>query len=104
MVHRLGKPLPPQVVSAHLGSGESGVLALAIERRADRVILDERAARGLAQSLGIPMIGTLGILLAAKRKGLIPAIREPIDTLRDSGFRVATDLYETTLRQANELA
>jgi predicted nucleic acid-binding protein len=43
-------------------------------------------------------------LLAAKRRGLIPAIREPIDTLRRGGFRVAKDLYEDMLHRAGELA
>lgn len=50
------------------------------------------------------MIGTLGILLAAKRRALIPDIREPIDTLRRGGFRVANDLYDDILRKAGEFA
>ena len=48
------------------------------------------------------MIGTLGILLAAKRKGLITAVRQPVDALREGGFRVANDIYEEILQRAGE--
>ena len=61
-------------------------------------------AAALALRLGLPLIGTLGILLAAKRRTLIPRVREPIDTLRRGGFRVANDLYEDILHKAGELA
>jgi len=70
---------------------------------ASRGSLDDLPARVLAQKLGIPLIGTLGILLAAKRRGLMTAIREPIDILRAGGFRVATELYERVLTKAGEL-
>jgi predicted nucleic acid-binding protein len=100
----LAKPLATEVTHAGLGPGESEAISLALELHADRVIIDELAGRSLAQRLGLPLIGTLGILLAAKRRGLIPAIREPIDILRRGGFRVANDLYEDLLRKAGELA
>jgi predicted nucleic acid-binding protein len=100
----LTRPLAPAVLRAGLGRGESEAISLALELSADRVLLDDLPARNLAQRLNIPLIGTLGILLAAKRKGLIPAIREPIDTLRRGGFRVANELYENLLRSAGEVA
>jgi hypothetical protein len=59
-------------------------------------------ARILAEHLGLPIVGTLGILLAAKRKALIPSIRPLVDTLRSGGFRIAPDLYEETLVKAGE--
>jgi predicted nucleic acid-binding protein len=99
----LATPLPPAVTRAGLGAGESEAISLALELSADRVIIDELAGRSLAQHLGLPVIGTLGILLAAKRRGLIPAIREPIDILRRGGFRVANELYETMLQRAGEI-
>ena len=97
------KPLGPAVTRAGLGPGESEAISLALELDADRVIIDELAGRSLATHLGLPLIGTLGILLAAKRRGLIPTIREPIDVLRRGGFRVANDLYEDLLHRAGEL-
>ena len=97
-------PLAPAVVQAGLGPGETESICLALELSADRVLLDDLPARSLAHRLNIPLIGTLGILLAAKRRGLIPTIHEPIDTLRRGGFRVANDLYEDLLRRAGEFA
>ena len=94
---------PSSARASGLGPGETEAISLALELRAERVILDDLPARVLAQRLGIPLIGTLGILLAAKRRGLVTAIREPIDTLRAGGFRLATDLYEQVLTKAGEL-
>lgn len=98
----LTKPLPPEVAGAGLGSGESEAIALALELSADRVLLDEMPARRLAERLGLPLVGTLGMLLIAKRGGLIEAIREPMDTLRRTGFRMSTGLYEYLLQEAGE--
>ena len=103
LVCSLEQPLAPPVVGAGLGPGETEAISLALVLRAERVILDDLPARVLAQRLGIPLIGTLGILLAAKRRGLVTTIREPIDTLRAGGFRLATDLYEQVLTKAGEL-
>ncbi len=96
-------PLSPTVVRAGLGAGESEAIGLALELRADRIIIDELPARRLAEQLAMPLIGTLGILLAAKRRELIPSVREAIDSLRRGGFRVANALYEDVLRRAGEL-
>jgi predicted nucleic acid-binding protein len=102
MARSLENPVGSLVAGAGLGPGESEAIGLALELRAERIILDDLPARLLAQRLDIPVIGTLGILLAAKRRGLIPAIRGPIDTLRAGHFRVATELYEQVLSKAGE--
>lgn len=99
----LAQPLPPAILDAGLGAGESEALALALEARAERVLLDELAGRKLARRLGVPVVGSVGVLLAARRKGLIPTLHEPLERLRNSGFRMDEDLYETALRQAGEL-
>jgi hypothetical protein len=62
------------IKSAGLGAGESEAMALALVLHADRVLLDELAGRKLALRLGVPVIGSVGVLLAAKRKSLIPAV------------------------------
>jgi predicted nucleic acid-binding protein len=64
----LAQPMAPIVLGAHLGRGESEALSLAIETRAPRRLVDERAARRIAEALSVPGIGTLGVLLAAKRR------------------------------------
>jgi len=100
----LAQALPAAIRHAGLGTGESEALALALEVRADRVLLDELAGRRMAQRLGLPVLGSLGVLLAAKRRGLIPNVREPLDALRNSGFRMDDELFENALRTAGELS
>jgi hypothetical protein len=65
----LAQPMVPMVLRANLGRGESEAVSLAIETRAPRLLVDERAARRIAEALGLPVIGTLGVLLGAKRRG-----------------------------------
>ena len=59
-------------------------------------------ARRLARALGLPVIGTLGILLAAKRRGFLPAVQPCVDALIQNGFRIAADLYKRVLADAGE--
>lgn len=85
-----------------MGAGESEAIALALEIKADLVLLDDRAARRLAVVLGVPLIGTLGLLLRAKRAGLIPSVRARMDALRALPFHIAPKLYEEVSKAAGE--
>jgi hypothetical protein len=87
---------------AGLGDGESEAISLAVELGARWIVLDDRAARRLAQGLGLPVIGTLGLLLAAKRRGLLTVIRPSVDALVRQGFHIASELYERVLSDAGE--
>lgn len=98
----LTQPIGPQILRASLGPGESEAISLALEVSARWVILDERPARRLAQALGLPVIGTLGVLLASKRRGLLPAVRPCVDALVDFGFHISPDLYNLVLADAGE--
>ncbi len=98
----LSQALPADLAEAGLGPGESEAIALALEVCADRVLLDELPGRALAKHLDLPVIGTLGVLLLAKKRGLIKTIREPIEALRFGGFRATDDLYDEVLRRAGE--
>jgi len=85
-----------------LGRGESEAICLAAESKARLVLLDDRPARRHAQALGLPVMGTLGILLAAKRRGLVPAVRSLLEALVAHGFRVAPRLLKSVLADAGE--
>jgi len=65
-------------------------------------MLDDRPARRLAQALHLPVIGTLGILLAAKRRQLLITIGPCLDALLQHDFRIAPSLYENVLSAAGE--
>lgn len=72
--HELGVP-------ADLDAGESEAIALSIELRADLMLIDERKATDAARSLGLTTIGTLGVLLEAKRRRLIDRVLPHVDKL-----------------------
>jgi hypothetical protein len=74
-----------------------------VRLRADLVILDDRDAREAAEALGLTVTGVLGILLRAKRKGLLPQVRPVLDALRSqAGFFLTDKVYLHTLRLAGE--
>lgn len=85
-----------------LDLGEAEVLVLAEERSARLVLLDERLARRHAERLGLSMTGTLGILLRAKARGYVRAIRPHVKALREAGFRLGDEVVDSVLRLAQE--
>ena len=101
-IRSLSQSVGPRILQASLGLGESETIGLALEIDARLVILDERPGRWLAQSLGVPIIGTLGILLACKRRGILTAIKPCLDRLIELDFRVSSALYEAILKDAGE--
>jgi predicted nucleic acid-binding protein len=86
-----------------LDRGESEVLALAEERRARLVILDERKARRYARRLEFPMTGTVGVLLLAKDQGLVPSVTALLGKLRDAGLFLSDDVVRRAATLAGEL-
>lgn len=86
-----------------LGAGESQVLALALEMPGAVVIVDDSLARRTAEALHIPLTGTLGILLAAKRAGLIAKIAPILDKLQDLRFRVSPATRAAVLKLSGEI-
>jgi predicted nucleic acid-binding protein len=70
--------------------GEAEAIALA-QGQKRRVILDDRRARGIAKNLGIRVIGTVGILMLAKKERVIPAIRPIMNELEATGFYIGAD-------------
>ena len=101
-IRSLQHPIGPRILRPSLGAGESEALALALEARADLVLLDDKAARRLAAALRLPLMGTLGILLKAKEAGLIGGIRPKLEELRALPFHIAPKLYDAVLRAARE--
>jgi len=85
-----------------LDRGEAEVLALAVEHKARLVVMDERRGRRYAHRLGLPLTGTLGVLLLAKEDGLITAVAPLLQRLLDQGLYFSPDLIHRTLALAKE--
>ncbi len=83
--------------------GESEVIVLAIEKNADIVILDDKDARKIARGFGLKVTGTIGVLMLAKRRGLIKEVKPLIEELIREGFRISNDLLKAILKEMNEV-
>ena len=94
--------IPSEVEVWDLGRGESQVIAKAASDPGARAVLDDREALRCGEALGIPLIGTLGVVLRARSQGLIEAARPVIKTLRNVGLYVTDDLIERALAHLGE--
>ena len=86
-----------------LDEGEAEAIALAIQEGADLILLDERRGRQVAATFNLRILGTLGILIQAKRQGLVGRVKPLLDDLTAKfGFWVSPDLYAVVLVSADE--
>ena len=91
-----------KMYKAKLHDGGLEVMILAQEQKADLVILDDNAAKKTAKYLGLPVTGTLGVLIKAKRMGIIESVKPLIIELRKNGFYVSGTVERMVLEQAGE--
>lgn len=83
--------------------GEAEAIILALEVKANLLLMDERRGRTLATKYGLNVTGLLGVLLQAKRNSFIALIKPSIDQLiEEADFRVSAELYATVLQTAGE--
>lgn len=86
-----------------LHSGEIDALSLAAERNVDLVLIDERAGRAAAARLGLDSVGILGILIQAKKNGLMQEIGPALDDLESkAGFWISPSLKIRVLGMVRE--
>lgn len=86
------------MLRSQLDYGEAEVIVLAAELGADFLILDEKKARKIAQANSQKVIGTIGILQAAKRKGFISDVKTQLDALIASGIWIDRKLYQSVVQ------
>ena len=85
-------PALPALPIWPLGQGESEVLEYAQRNPGTVAILDDKAARRVAETINVERTGTLGLLVAAARKGLLPSLAQAIDVVRQCGLYIDREI------------
>lgn len=92
----------PVVQAWDLGAGETSVLSYALAWPDYVAVIDDGAGRRCASSLNITVIGTVGLIVLAKRRGLIARITPGLEALRDAGLWLSDKLIEQLKQQEGE--
>ena len=94
--------ITPDLLEWGLGTGETAVLAIAMERSPATAVLDDAAARTCAKALGIEVIGTLGVVLRAKRNAIISSAADVLKALQVAGLRLDDNMVRFVLEGIGE--
>ncbi|MEF8824681.1 MAG: DUF3368 domain-containing protein [Desulfohalobiaceae bacterium] len=90
-------------LQSYLDYGEAEVIALGQEIGANLLLLDEKSARNVAARLGHSVLGTVGVLIWARRSGLLPNLSHELELLQQKGgFRIGQEVYECALKYTGE--
>lgn len=85
-----------------LGKGEASSITLALEFNDSLLIIDERKGRKVAEEMKIEIIGSLGVLIKAKEKGVIKSVKEILNLIDKTNFRISESIKEKVLKKASE--
>ena len=102
-IHRLHDQTLVNILLLELNRGEAEALALATEIKADLLLVDESKGRAIAARLGFKHIGLLGVLVQAKQRGIIVAVKPILDDLiAKAGCWIGAELYQRVLQAVSE--
>lgn len=91
-----------QILELHIDKGEASVIALALETEKSLVVLDDYKARKTAEKLGVSYTGTLGVIIKAKKMGIIELVKPLLDLIRPTNFRLSPELEQAVLEEVGE--
>lgn len=86
----------------NLGAGEREAMALALETEADLVILDDQQGRQVARSKGMSVTGTVGVIIEARARSIVPSVRHEVDRLIEAGLWISEVLYHRIVQEFEE--
>lgn len=89
-----------KLLNLTLDKGESSAIALCLENTDSLLIIDEKKGRRIAQELDLKILGTLGVILKAKEKGLINSIENILENLESANFHVSKSLKAMILKSS----
>ena len=91
-----------QLLELQIDKGESSAITLALEIPESTLILDDFKARKVAERLGLVYTGTIGIIVKAKLKGIIPSVKPLIEKIKKTNFPISNEIELQALKEANE--
>lgn len=101
-VDKIKNQMAKSMYKTQLHDGEVEVMILAKEIMADVVIIDDANAKKHAKYLGLPVTGTLGVLLKAKQNGYVGELNPLLHQMVQNGIYISQNLIEMCLKQAGE--
>ena len=99
---RQAPPIHHALANWRGGSGEAQVISWALNNPGFTVILDDRRARALATRQGLPVMGSLRIIVLTKQRGFIASAKAPLEKLRGVGAWVSDELIDRAIALAGE--
>jgi predicted nucleic acid-binding protein len=96
-------PIVPELLEWGLGPGETAVLAVARERKSATAVLDDSAARTCAKALGVQVIGTVGVVLRARKEAIIPSAANVLESLRAQGLWLDNNTIRAAVEGVGEI-
>lgn len=113
--NEFGKPLPSWInIKTHknihyqnllelkMDGGEASAIALHFEIDSSILILDDLKARNLADKLKIDYTGTFGVILRAKKNGIIKSVKPVLNKIKKTNFRFSENIFNIVLKEAGE--
>lgn len=95
--------MPDNWLAHSLDAGEAMTIALTMNLKADAILIDERKGRRIARNIyQLPVLGSAGILLRAKKENLISAVGPLLLEIRNSGYYMNDTFIQMVINEANE--
>jgi predicted nucleic acid-binding protein len=91
-----------QQLATKVDLGEASAIALCYQKGSVQIILDDYKARRFAEELQLQVIGTMGIIVRAKKEGIIDSVKPVIEKIQATNFRLSSKVIDLTLAGAGE--
>lgn len=101
-IKKVKNSIAVKILTVEVDKGEAEAIVLALEQGITTILIDDFKGRKAAIHNGLNVLGTLGLLLQAKKTGFISSVKKDIDILIANGFRIKKRIYEKIISLAGE--